>query len=106
MQIKLTEKVERVLRQFPETRNSDALLTIQIWKTYNDSQLITWKDWISKYIKLETVLDLPREDTVKRVRAKLQNEKGLYLPTSIEVRKKRRINEESWHNWSMDSKRY
>lgn len=46
-------------------------------------------------VLLEDLFDLPREDNVKRIRAKF-NEEGLYLPTSEEVAKRRNMNIPEW----------
>lgn len=47
---------------------------------------------------MRRLLDLPREDNVKRVRAKIQNEEHKYLPTNPDVLIKRGILEEYWQD--------
>jgi hypothetical protein len=49
------------------------------------------------YVQLEKLFDLPREDNLKRIRAKIQNEEGKYLPTKKEIALKRGIEESKWH---------
>jgi len=47
-------------------------------------------------VRLEYIKELPREDHVKRIRAKIQNEEGRLLPTRWEVAKQRKIEEQKW----------
>jgi len=92
---KLKDKVEYCLRNFEDTRNDDILLTIKIWETFHPSALK--QDAVgNRVVYLNKLFDLPREDNVKRIRAKFQNEERKYLPTKAEVRRKRGINEDSW----------
>ena len=93
---KLKGKVEYVLQQFPPTRNNDMALTLRLWaqfyshlmvrETPHGSQLEP-TEWT---VSLRTIMQLPREDQVSRIRRKFQEE-GLYLPTDPEVLKKRRL---------------
>ena len=85
--VKLKDKVEHCLKNLPETRNSDITLTIAIWQNHHS---------VGSQISLSQLYDLPREDNIKRIRAKFQNEMDLYLPTDWKVAKKRRINEDKW----------
>ena len=84
----LKGKVKMVLIQYPSTRNSDIALTIQIWKMFYG---------IKEEVELARLYDLPREDNVKRIRAKFC-QKGFYwaYPTTLEVAKRRRIAEDIW----------
>lgn len=92
----LTRKVEAVLRDIPETRNSDIRLTIEIWKRYYPHKLIQGAKTQRLVVPLDELYNLPREDNVKRIRAQFQNDRLKYLPTTWEVAKKRKINEEVW----------
>lgn len=89
----LKEKVIHILEKYPETRNDDALLTFYIIGQYLGDELIHYneKAYISTY-----ALGKVREDHVKRIRAIIQNEEGKFLPTNENVRRKRKISEESW----------
>lgn len=51
-------------------------------------------------VELAKIVDLPREDHIKRIRAKIQNEEKKFLPTTEEVRRQRKISEEDWRAWS------
>lgn len=87
--------VERVLEDVPATRNSDITLTIEIWKRYYPDKIITGKSG-RQAVLFEHLYTLPREDNVKRYRAKLQNDQLKFLPTDPAVAKQRGINEEVW----------
>ena len=89
----LKQKVIEVLKKYPETRNDDILLTTQIWREFY------WSHLEDDKIALRDLHKVPREDHVKRIRAKIQNEEGLYLPTSWIVAKKRNINEDVWREY-------
>jgi hypothetical protein len=95
MKIKdLTKKVETILRDFPQSRNSDQWLTLKIWATYYPQLIFQYQD--RQAVLLKDVMELPREDNIKRIRAKFQNVQKMYLPTSLEVVKRRKQNEEEW----------
>lgn len=92
----LQDHIIAVLKDFPQSRNSDVVLMIEIVKRYYPKETINGE---GTGIRLTTLFRLPREDNIKRIRAKIQNEQGLFLPTSQEVRKKRGIKEEAWLNY-------
>lgn len=94
--MKLKDRVERILQLFPDSRNSDVTLMIHLWKRYFNEKIIHSKDGKEQAINLKSLYDLPREDHIKRWRAKFQNDRLKYLPTSWEVAKQRRINEGVW----------
>lgn len=85
----LQEMVEYILRNIPATRNSDITLMIEIWKYFYPEKI--------QYgtVSLEYLYDLPREDTIKRIRAEF-NSQGKYYPTDWEVAKRRGIKEDQW----------
>jgi hypothetical protein len=89
--------VESCLQRFPETRNSDVKLTIKIWEEYFPQRIFKSERGMPA-IELYNLFDLPREDNVKRIRAKF-NEFGKYLPTSWEVAKQRQIEEGVWREY-------
>ena len=91
----LKSQVLRCLNEYHETRNCDIELTTRIWKVFYAS-FVKVNDRGIELINLEDLKELPREDNVKRVRAKIQNhkEKPRYLPTDPLVRQKRFISEE------------
>lgn len=75
----LTNQIENILASVPGSRNSDIVLTIEIWKTYY-RQFIYWKG-ITPFVELADLFELPREDNIKRIRAIIQNVQRRYLPT-------------------------
>ena len=96
MRIKnLKAKVRTVLEAVPESRDSDIRLTMELWSRYFPQYIrngASGEEWVW----LKDLYDLPREDNVKRVRAQIQNVEHEFLPTSWEVAKQRRINEDRW----------
>jgi hypothetical protein len=89
----LKKKIKYCLQKYPETRNSDIKLTNSIWVEYYGDKLIKINDRL--LVHLTDLYELPTQESVKRIRAKL-NEQGLYLPTSEEVLKQRRLLEKKY----------
>jgi hypothetical protein len=87
---RLKDQVRRTLMAYPETRNSDIALTIKIWEEFYG---------IRDTIQTKQLYDLPREDNVKRIRAKFceQNKQWAY-PTIWKIAQKRGIKEDEWRN--------
>lgn len=94
----LRAKIERVMTEFPQARNSDQWLTIKIWTLYHP-MTIDWTDKANPKIALRDIMSMEREDNVKRIRAVIQNEEKRLLPTSWEVAKQRKINEGEWKEY-------
>lgn len=90
----LRYKILHCLEKYPSTRNSDIDLTLKVWHEFHNSKLIEING--REYVGVLDLFELPREDHVKRIRAKIQNEEHKFLPTSFEVVKKRKINQEIW----------
>jgi hypothetical protein len=80
----LIGQVKNTLAIFPEARNSDIRLTIELWKMYY-RPFLHEDERLGLMIKIDDLFDLPREDNIKRIRATIQNEDRMYLPTNIEV---------------------
>lgn len=93
----LKNKVIYCLENYPQTRNCDISLTLIIWWKFHNSSLEFFND--DYYVRCKDLRWLPREDNVKRIRAKLQNDENKYLPTDEEVRKQRGIQEEQWRKY-------
>ncbi len=95
MRDNLKDKVLDGLEKCPEARDNDIKLLNWIWLNY-------YADHISKneqgeyVVRLIDLYKLPREDACKRIRAHIQNVEHRFLPTSEEVRKKRKIGEQEW----------
>lgn len=83
----LYEQVEGVLRDYPDTRNSDKLLTWKVWQRhYGVGECVGMAEFVN---------GLPSAYNVQRIRQKL-NEKKQYPPTNWEVARHRRWNEAEW----------
>lgn len=91
-------RVRILLEEIPETRNSDTTLMIEYWKKHFRESLEPFG------VTFENLHLLPDQGTLKRFRAKIQNEEHLYLPTDSKVRKLRKISEENWANWCNSTK--
>jgi hypothetical protein len=92
---KLSVMVEEILKTIPESRDSDITLTIEIWKKYYPEKIKTTSSG-EFGVYLNDLFSLPREDAVKRHRAKIQNDFLKFLPTKLEVALQRKLNEEVW----------
>ena len=90
--VKITKAVVHVLENDPESRNDDRRLTFEVLQFLKGNRI---KDPVLT-LKLRELRKLPAFATIARVRAVLQNELHEYLPTSPEVRRQRRISEETW----------
>jgi len=86
--------VEECLRNLPETRNSDIVLMLAIWRRYFPQRIRKGASG-EEGVWLRDIIDLPREDNIKRVRAKF-NAEGKYYPTDWKVAKARGIKEDEW----------
>lgn len=89
----LTDRVEFILLNYEKARNDDMYLTIALWKNFYP-QIVN-----EDFVLLGQMWELPRESAITRLRANIQNTRGLYLPTDKTIRKKRRIMEEEWSNY-------
>lgn len=90
--VKITKAVVTVLETDPESRNDDRRLTFEVLQLLKGNRI---KEPVLT-LKLRELRKLPAFSTIARVRAVIQNELSKYLPTSPEVRRKRRIAEETW----------
>lgn len=91
----LKNQVSYILSHFPETRNSDITLTIELWKNYYPDKLFN----NDQCIYVRDLFDLPREDNIKRIRAKIQNEDREFLPTDIKVFIERARASDEWRKF-------
>lgn len=85
----LKQQVKAILKEYPETRENDIDLTIEIWKKIMPHLAEVFE-------KLRNLLKkLPTQESCKRYRAYYQS-KGMYLPLNREVLKRRRKLEDEW----------
>lgn len=86
----LQKQVAYILQNYPDTRNSDISLMIAIWVNYYG---------VGETLVTKRIYDLPREDNVKRLRAKFCEEKFSWAyPTDPKVAKARKIKEDEWRS--------
>lgn len=97
------QQVEKILGDYPAARNSDITLTIEIWKRFYPEKVSNGT------VALSALYDLPREDSVKRIRAKFQQEAmerieagrpgkddWIYLPSDPKIAEQRGIMAAQW----------
>lgn len=120
---KLKIQILDILEKHPKSRDSDQWLTIKLWCVFYPSRIIRKEAECScapdratlgcpkhtgreaePMIRLADIMDLPREDNIKRIRAVIQNEEKQFLPTSWAVAKQRKINEEEWKTYMTNLK--
>ncbi len=81
------DRVAGLLNMYPETRDSDMTLTLKYWEVFQEDL------YSNKQLTPYLLFKLERLTTIARLRAKIQNDYGLFLG-SQEVRHKRRQREE------------
>ena len=72
MKSTIKDEVEHVLEVSPDARADNRVLTLRIWELHGLS--LTPEQWA-------LVPSLPQTETVRRHRAKIQNEEGRFRPT-------------------------
>lgn len=99
----LKVQVLKILQDFPKSRDSDQWLTIKLWCVFYPTRIhrLIGNVKSKPYIFLEDIMEMPREDNVKRIRAIIQNEEKKFLPTTWEVAKQRDINELEWKEYCL-----
>jgi len=90
----LFQRVQSILGMFPETRNSDIKLTQKLWSYYFPQFMVNNPN--GEMIFIRDLFELPSQDDIKRIRAKIQNEQRRYLPTDIKIMIKRAKNSKEW----------
>lgn len=73
----LDERVGLVLRDYPETRDSDTELVLRFWRRFQPETLNAW----SPNRSLDVLHDLERVDSITRSRRRIQNDLRLFEPT-------------------------
>lgn len=95
----LKNQVINILEKYPRTRDSDVRLMLTLWMIHYPSRIHKDDPEAPAFVYLKDIMDLPREDNIKRVRAIIQNVENKFLPTSLEVAKQRKINEQVWRDY-------
>lgn len=89
-------KVQRILKECLEARNSDATLWVKYVEQYYQTRVMTGKTGKKAVLMDDVEKYLPRQEQLARARRHIQNDKNLFLPTNWKVAKRRRINEKRW----------
>lgn len=98
MRSELLRKIIHVLAEYPETRDCDRKLMTVYYQLYYPHE---HRDGWMKPGALERMTN---PDDIVRLRAVVQNDKGLYLPKDADVRAKRRQRETAWTAWLLLSR--
>lgn len=87
----LKEKVEVLLRDFPQSRNCDKQLVLKYWENYDNIPMGDINSFKNGFLKSSTSME-----SITRARRLLQEE-GKYLPTDKTVlgRRRKKIKMES-----------
>lgn len=83
---KVNEIVEELLNKDVRCRNDDKWLTYCVMRRFTNI-----------YIPFEDFKKIPAFETIKRVRANIQNKQLRFLPTIQEVAKRRKMREDIFH---------
>lgn len=93
----LDYQVRHTLEMDVKSRNSDIRLTQVLWWNHYRSYMKNIDGKI--YVNVADLFTLPREDNIKRIRAKIQNVEKKWLPTDPAIAKKRGWQEDEWREY-------
>jgi hypothetical protein len=93
----LEQQIRHTLAMDEKSRNSDIRLTQMLWWNHYRSYMKMIDGKV--YVNVANLFDLPREDNIKRIRAKIQNELKEFLPTDPSIAKKRGWQEDEWRKF-------
>lgn len=93
----LEQQIRQVLQADEASRNYDYRLTQVLWWKFYQSSFIVIGG--VAHLPLTELPNLPSQDNIKRIRAKIQNDMHEFLPTTLEIALKRRISEEEWREY-------
>jgi len=79
---KIQPRVERILKNYPETRGSDKLLQIKYLNQYQNTNF--------SQEQIQALLKAPSLESIRRSRQKIQ-EAGKYLPSSDVILRRRKL---------------
>lgn len=89
--------VEDILANNIRARSDDKFLTLKVLVEMGFAELDLQNDIVKIDISQENMAEMPSFAGVKRIRAKLQNDQGLYLPPK-RTRENRRMAEDQMNN--------
>jgi len=88
------KKARQLLKDDVRCRNCDKYLVFRVYQKFlfqTNGALV---------LSLSDLARLPSPETIIRVRAKIQNDEGVLLPTEPSVRRQRRISEQAYREWA------
>lgn len=92
----LKKEVQYILENYPETRNSDITLMIEVWRKYYPSHIFQGL-MSGEGVWLKSLYELPREDNIKRIREKFCEQGYAWAyPTDLKIVRARKIKESEW----------
>lgn len=94
---KLEKQIRHTLEVDVKSRNSDIRLTQVLWWNHYREYMRNIDGKI--YVNVADLFTLPREDNIKRIRAKIQNVQKEFLPTDPAIAKKRGWAEDEWRGY-------
>ena len=89
---RIKDCVEQVLKEFPETRDNDFLLTIHVYLKMGFAHRIP----LGVVIHYDKIQYAPAWETITRIRREIQNNEGRFQ-ASNETQIKRMLQETSYH---------
>lgn len=93
----LEKQIRHILATDEKSRNSDIRLTQMLWWNHYRKDLLETNNKV--YVDISALYHLPREDNIKRIRAKIQNDLKEFLPTDPAIAKKRGWQEDEWRKF-------
>lgn len=99
----LKSKILTCLSDYPDSRNSDILLTTLLWTRFYSKFLVKLDDG-SIAIRLKNLEDVPSQDDIRRIRAMIQNTEKKFQPTIQSVINKRQSRRREYHQYGINNK--
>ena len=72
----IEQRVCLILRDFPETRDSDTALLLRYWRKFQSDILLEWKP-----LQMEVLFELEKMESISRARRHIQNDLELFQAT-------------------------
>ena len=88
---RVKQNVLHILEHHPETRNDDKLLMLKYWELFDE---LSFDETFPTVFAARAT----NPESIRRARQSIQ-ESGLYLPTTEEIRKRRRILQEEMRQY-------
>ena len=91
----LEDRVRYILKEHPDARDSDTMLTIKLWMIFKSHFLFHRMG--KTCVNLTDIRHLPNVDSISRCRRRIQNTEGLYKG-SKKIQKERRSYQEDYRS--------